>query len=274
MKTWNHALITGASSGLGLGLAQRLLRRGTSVSIIDLQFPQGSQSILERAAETGAGSWQFLCADVTEQDAVRTAVDQAVAQFGQPDLAVNSAGIMINKAHRDLTAEDFSRVVDINLKGSFHFASAALPHMQPGARLGLIASLAGLTSNYGFAAYGASKFGVVGLATTLRFECEPHGIGVSCICPAEVRTPMAENEDATGDPVSLELKKVAGSLDVDTACTRILAGLDAGRWLIIPSTRARLTAFANRHFPGAFYWLCNLLLRRVIRQQPARTVVG
>ena len=273
MKNPNHALISGAGSGLGLGLAQRLLRRGDKVTILDLQLQPDSQLLLDRAAEDGGASWQFFPVDVAESKPLRTAVDQAVAKFGPPLLALNSAGIMINKACTDLTAEDFSRVVDINLKGSFHFASAALPHLQPGARLALIASMAGLTSNYGYAAYGASKFGVVGLATTLRFECEPQGIGVSCICPAEVRTPMVESENASGDPVSVALKKVAGSLDVDTACTRILAGLDAGRWLIIPSTRGRLTAFANRHFPSLFYWLCSLLLRRVIRQQSARSAL-
>src|SRR3546814_19586442 len=98
--------------------------------------------------------------------------------------------------------------------------------MGKGSCLALIASMAGLTSNYAYAAYGAPKFGVVGLATTLRYEYEPLGIGISCICPPEVKTPMVASERANGNPVSLELKEFAGSLEIDPACDAMLAGLD------------------------------------------------
>lgn len=138
--------------------------------------------------------------------------------------------------------------------------------MQPGSPLALIASMAGLTSNYGYAAYGASKFGVVGLATTLRIEYATKGIGVSCICPGEVRTPMVAAENASGNPISLELKKLAGSMDVGSACDEILAGLVAGKWQIIPGGRSKMTAFLNRHFPNTFYRMCCGLLRKTVKQ--------
>ncbi|WP_237061312.1 MULTISPECIES: SDR family NAD(P)-dependent oxidoreductase [Microbulbifer] len=267
MINWTHAVISGAGSGLGLGIALRLLRRGTSVSVLDLKLPDQAGEQLRDAAEQGNCRWQFFQADVTRQETLQTATEQAVAAFGNPQLALNSAGIVVNRAFPDLSPEEFHRVVDVNLNGSFHFASAVLPHLQPGSRLALVASLAGLTSNYGYAAYGASKFGVVGLATTLRFEYQPLGIGVSCICPAEVRTPMVEKEKLDGNPVSMELRKVAGSLDVDTACDEILAGLDRGKWQIIPGTRGKLTAFANRVFPRLFYRICSMVLVRVLRRQ-------
>src|SRR3546814_13764492 len=101
--------------------------------------------------------------------------DLAAQAWGAPQLAINSAGIIINKVLAETTAAEFSRVVDVNLNGSFNFAAAVLPTMGKGSRLALIASMAGLTSNYAYAAYGASKFGVVGLATTLRYEYEPLG---------------------------------------------------------------------------------------------------
>ncbi|WP_323844564.1 SDR family NAD(P)-dependent oxidoreductase [Microbulbifer magnicolonia] len=271
MKAWSHALITGAGSGLGLGIAIRLLRRGSKVSVLDLQVSEESSAQLDRAAREGAGEWQFLRIDITDAARVRDAVAEAVRAFGPPALALNSAGIIINRAVADLTAAEFRQVVNVNLNGSFHFAAAALPHMQRSARLALIASMAGLTSNYGYAAYGASKFGVVGLATTLRIEYEPLGIGISCICPGEVRTPMVNGENASGNPISLELKRLAGSLDVDTACDKILAGLDAGRWQIIPGARSKLTAFLNRHFPNVFYRFCRGLLRKAVMKLHAST---
>ncbi|SHE71237.1 short chain dehydrogenase [Microbulbifer donghaiensis] len=267
MKLWTHAVISGAGSGIGLGIATRLLRRGSKVSVLDLQLSEGSAAALDCAAEKGTGEWQFLRIDITDAAQVHGAVAEAVRQFGPPELALNSAGIIINKAFTNLTATEFQQVVNVNLNGSFNFASAALPHMRAGARLALIASMAGLTSNYGYAAYGTSKFGVVGLATTLRFECEPLGIGVSCICPGEVRTPMVAGENATGNPISLELKKLAGSLDVDSACDTILAGLDAGRWQIIPGMRSKLTALVSRHCPNVFYRLCCRLLQQVMQRQ-------
>src|SRR3546814_18372043 len=83
--------------------------------------------------------------------------DLAAQAWGAPQLAINSAGIIINKVLAETTAAEFSRVVDVNLNGSFNFAAAVLPTMGKGSRLALIASMAGLTSNYAYAAYGASK---------------------------------------------------------------------------------------------------------------------
>jgi len=98
----------------------------------------------------------------------------------------------------------------------------------------------------------ASKFGVVGLATTLRYEYEPqrhpHQL---CICPPELKTPLVAQERADGDPVALDLKLIAGSMEADPACDQILAGLDAGRWRIIPGFAGKAMAFAAQHIPGA-----------------------
>src|SRR3546814_19262713 len=112
--------------------------------------------------------------------------------------------------------------------------------------------MAGVTSNYAYAAYGASKFGFVCRVTTLRYEYEPLGIGISCICPPEAKTPTVASERANGNPVSLELKECAGSLEIDPACDAMLAGLDAGRWMIIPGVKSPTTAFAARSLPRPF----------------------
>jgi short-subunit dehydrogenase len=150
----------------------------------------------------------------------------------------------------DLSAEDFTRVVNINLIGSRNFAAAVLPHMKSGSRLAFVASLAGLISNYSYAAYNASKFGVVGLAGAIRMDCVARGIEVSVICPPEVKTPMVEEELKTMDPITNELKQVAGTLELDTACDEILAGLQKGDFYIIPGFRARMVWRLNRWFPG------------------------
>jgi short-subunit dehydrogenase len=127
-----------------------------------------------------------------------------------------------------------------------------------------VASLAGFSANYCYAAYSASKFGVIGLGRVLRLECKPRGIAVSLICPPEVDTPMVEEEKETMHPVSRRLKDFGGSLSVDEAVAGILAGLDAGRDVIIPGARAKLTYFCSRYLPDA---LMNLVVDRIVASE-------
>lgn len=266
MKTYNHVMITGGGSGLGLGMALRYLKRGCQVSVLDLTMSHESHGLLDVTASVGQTAWQFLSADITDFEQTQTSVLAAVDAFGSPDLAINSAGMVINKAFADMEPSEFRRVVDINLNGSYHFAKSVLPTMQADSRLALVASIAGLTSNYAYAAYGASKFGVVGLATTLRYEYEPQGIHISCVCPPEVKTPMVEKERTDANPVSLELKALAGSLEANSACDQIVAGLDAGRWQIIPGWSGKLTAFGARYLPGPFNAVMLRLIGKALRK--------
>lgn len=266
MKSIEHALITGGGSGLGHGIALRLLRRGASVSVLDLGIPDDRRAALDQAAVRGDGRWMLVQVNVTDEARVRGAVEAAVAAYGAPDLAINSAGVGFCRAFSSMRSEDFRRVMEINLFGSYHMAAAVLPHLRPGARLALVASLAGITSNYAYAAYGTSKFAVVGLARTLRYEYEPRGIHVSCICPPEVKTPLVTAERADGDPVALDLKLIAGSMELDAACDQIVAGLDAGRWMIIPGLAGKATAFAAQRMPRLFDRFMDALIRRYMRK--------
>lgn len=272
MPKSHHSIISGGASGLGHGIAQRLLRRGESVSVLDLVIEPARREALDKAAETGGAAWQFQRTDVTEPESLNLAVRHAVARFGRPQLALNCAGIAVNQSVEDTSVETFQRLLLINTCGSFNFAKAVLPHMPTGGRLALIASMAGIIGNYGYAAYGSSKFGVVGLASVLRCEYEPQGINISCICPPEVKTPMVEAEHAHGNPVSLELKQVAGSLDLDSACEQILSGLDRGKWMIIPGLSAKGTALAVRLAPNIVHRISQWLIRRIMRRHGLKAI--
>lgn len=262
-KTSNnqHVIITGGGSGLGHGLASRYLKKGAVVSVLDLHFAPEQKAKIEAIAKIAGSECHFFSVNVTDAESVKDAVSKAVATSGAPDIAINSAGILINKTLEDTTPEAFKKVIDVSLNGSFNFASAIMPLMKPGSQIALIASVAGLISNYGYTAYGASKFGVVGLATTLRYEYEHKGIKVSCVCPPEVKTPMVAEEHANGDPVSLELKKFAGSMEPEDACNQIFAGIESGKWMIIPSFEAKSLIFISRVLP----WVFTLLMGRLIK---------
>lgn len=240
--------ISGGASGIGLALARHFSRQGAGIAVFDLHISEAVREELHSSTAHAACCFQEV--DVREASALAAAAGQAIAALGPPSLAVNSAGIQIAAPFAEISAEQFYRVLDINLMGSRNFAAAVLPHMQRGSKLALVASLAGLVSNYHYSAYCASKFGVVGLAGALRLECLPRGIDVAAICPPEVATPMVEEEMKTMDPVTRELKQVAGTLDLATACSEIIEGLESDEFLVIPGTRARMVARLSRLFPG------------------------
>jgi NAD(P)-dependent dehydrogenase (short-subunit alcohol dehydrogenase family) len=220
-------LITGGASGIGRKLAQLLAARGDRVTVLDRTPAEG-----------------VVAVDVRDAAAVRAALDAA-----RPRLVINSAGIQLAKRFSDLTEEEYRRVVEVNLLGSRNVAAAAWPHLVDGGHLVLVSSLAGLTPLYGYAAYSASKYGVVGLAEVLRVEGRPEGIRVSCVCPPEVETPMVEEERRTMLPATEALKGIAGTLDVDTAAREILTGIDRGAFLIVPGRRGRAARMLTRLAP-------------------------
>lgn len=232
-------LITGGASGIGARLAVLLAARGERVATVDRD---------EHAAPAGGGV--ALTADVRDPDAVRAAVARAAEALGPPHLVVNCAGVQLGQAFGDFTDEQFERVIAINLLGSRHVAAATWDHLAATrGRLVLVASLAGLVPNYGYSAYAASKYGVVGLAEVLRLEGRPRGIGVSCVCPPEVETPMVDEERRTELGPTRALKDLAGTMELGPAADRILAGIDRGDPLIIPSARARGTVALARFAP-------------------------
>lgn len=256
---WHTALISGGGSGIGLRVAEMLRARGTAVAIVDLRI--GEQARARLSAGPGPAV-SFHEADVTDGAALTAAVDDAVRAVGAPALALNCAGVQDSAAFAELSEERFRRVIEVNLIGSRNFAAAALPHMRPGGQLALIASLAGLVPNYGYAAYSSSKHGVVGLAGCLRLESKPRGITVSVICPPEVETPMVDEERRSGDPIGLELKKFSGTLQVDDACEQIVRGLEARRWMVVPGRRARFTRRMAQFMPSVMSRVSDRMVRR------------
>lgn len=260
---WKTALITGAGSGIGLQLAEDLARSGASVILMDLDVPSDVVDRVRSARPEESQIVEAITVDVTDEAAVEEAVASALSVAPTPDLVINSAGIQIAKSFEELTAEEYRKVIEVNLMGSRNVAAAVLPRLGRGARFAFISSLGGLIPNYSYAAYAASKYGVIGLAGTLRLEYEPKGIHISVICPPEVDTPMVIDERRTMHPANKALKELAGRLSVETAAKRILAGLARGDFLIIPGERARFAYALDRFLPRSVaHRITDLFVRR------------
>lgn len=247
---WSTAIITGGGSGIGMNVAETLLGEGSAVGIIDRDIHPDNREQLQRMAQAYGGRVSFRQVDVTDTEALDSAVASLCEENGSPDLALNCAGIQNAKPFSTLSADEFERVVRVNLMGSRNFAAAALPYMQPGSQLSLMASLAGLVPSHSYAAYNASKYGVVGLAGALRLEYIAAGIEISAVCPPEVDTPMVVEERKTLPEVAGKLKDAAGSLSVDKAGQLILKQLEQRKVTVIPGIRARGVAMIARLFPG------------------------
>jgi NAD(P)-dependent dehydrogenase (short-subunit alcohol dehydrogenase family) len=260
--TWTTAYVTGGGSGIGLRLAEMLAGRGVRVALFDLRF---SDAVRDRLTRLAPGT-VFHPVDVRDADALQSAVRACVAEVGAPQLAINCAGVQRNKTFLELTAADFDFVVDVNLRGSRNFAAAVLPHLAQATNLVLLASLAGLVGNYGYAAYNASKFGVVGLASALRIECKPRGIAVTVVCPPEVVTPMVLEERKTASPVSMATKDFAGVVGLDELCNDILHGASRGEWMIVTGFKAKLTRFLARLAPGLMNRITDRMVADALRK--------
>lgn len=263
--------ITGGMSGLGQALAAVYLRRGADVAIFDMAVRDDVLRELESCRQWDSQKIVAYKVSVTDSGPLGEAVQQAVDTIGGPELAINCAGIQRAAPFGQLSREDFELVVQVNLFGSRNFAAAVVPHMRRGARLALVASMAGFASNYSYATYCASKFAVVGLGRVLRLELKPRGIDVSLICPPEVDTPMVVDEAKTMHPVSRRLKDFGGTLSVEQATAGILAGLDAGRHVIIPGFKAKLTYMCNRYLPD---FLMNAVVDRVVGDELKKMGAG
>jgi NAD(P)-dependent dehydrogenase (short-subunit alcohol dehydrogenase family) len=244
------------ASGIGLGVARALSDRGALVSSFDIR-PRESHT----NAEAHFASYAL---DVTDAVACEHVFAQAVRDGGAPQLVFHSAGVGLAVPFEELEYEQWDRVLRVNLYGARNVCAAALPFLQAGCQLALMGSLAGFVGTYGYAAYSASKFGVLGLAEVLRIELKPRRIAVSVVCPPEVETPMVAEERKIRPEATTAMKRFAGLLTVEETTRAIVSGLEAGRYLILPGLKGQGTYLLSKLLPVAVsHYIADRIVMRV-----------
>jgi len=204
-ETNRSALVTGASSGIGRGIARRLAADGTRVAVADVRRDpeQGdhyqtdvqtpTDALLEE--EYGVDS-VYVETDTADADAVERAVDRTVDEFGRLDVLVNNAGIQVPKSSQETAVEEFDRVVDVDLNGYFYAAKFAVPHLRA-APHGRIVNVSSVNADIGGggASYAAAKAGVVNMTRDLALEVADAGVTVNAVLPGVIKTAMQDLND-------------------------------------------------------------------------------
>lgn len=182
-------LITGAASGIGRATAERLASEGARLLLCDVQDEAAAETA-ELCRKAGAEARALHC-DVSDDAHVAQAIGAVVEHYGKLDVVCNVAGILKYGHLADFSVEDFQRVIDINLTGTFRMCRAAVPHLlESGGNIVNAASTAGEKGLPYGAAYSASKGGVLALTRAIAVEFGDRGIRANCVCPGSIKTPM------------------------------------------------------------------------------------
>lgn len=189
------AIVTGSGRGIGAATAKRLAREGAKVGVVDLKEEYCLDTV--NAIKEAGGDAIPLVADVSEATQVEAAVNTMMEKYGQIDILVNNAGIIRDNLVYKMTEEDWDRVIDVHLKGTFLFSKAVLKHMVE-RRYGKVVNTSslGARGNRGQANYSSAKAGIQALTRTLAIEFGPYNINVNCVAPGAVATDMTRSSAA------------------------------------------------------------------------------
>lgn len=192
------AIVTGSTSGIGLGIAKVLASQGAHIVLNGFGDARDVDVIRGGIERTHGVRVVYDSADMSQAAAVRRMVAATVEAFGRVDILINNAGIQFTASVEEFPAERWDAILAINLSAAFHGIAAALPHMKDRhwGRIVNIASTHGLVGSTHKAAYVAAKHGLVGLTKVVGLETAGTGITVNAVCPGWVRTPLVEKQIA------------------------------------------------------------------------------
>ncbi len=182
------AIVTGAASGIGLGIAQLFIQEGAEVIFSDINKTG------KATADAAGKKAVFIECDISNTESVKNLVARTLEVFGTIDILINNAGILYQKPISETSDEEWNAVINTNLKGPFLLTREVLPIFEKHGKGKIvnIASIAGIIGYENLSAYCASKGGIIAMTRSLALEFAPKKINVNCICPGAIKTGMTK----------------------------------------------------------------------------------
>ena len=223
-------LVTGAGRGIGASIAKRFASEGAEVIVNYSGNDEAAQKTVDEITATGGQAQKYKCS-VNDSESVKVMIDEIIKEFGRIDILVNNAGITKDGLMLRMTDEDFDRVIDVNLKGTFNgtkYVSKYMLKQKSGKNIN-ISSVVGLSGNAGQVNYSASKAGIIGITKSAAKELSSRGITVNAVAPGYVDTDMTK---VLSDNIRNEILKNIplqrmGNVEDISNCVAFLASEDA-----------------------------------------------
>ena len=223
-------LVTGAGRGIGASIAKRFASEGADVIVNYSGNDEAAQKTVDEITATGGQAQKYKCS-VNDSESVKVMVDEIIKEFGRIDILVNNAGITKDGLMLRMTDDDFDRVIDVNLKGTFNCTKYVSKYMlkQKSGKIINISSVVGLSGNAGQVNYSASKAGIIGITKSAAKELSSRGITVNAVAPGYVDTDMTK---VLSDNIRNEILKNIplqrmGNVEDISNCVAFLASEDA-----------------------------------------------
>lgn len=232
-----NAVVTGSTSGIGLGIAAILASKGANLVINGFGDVAAIEAERARLSARYGVKVAYSDADVSKPADVKAMIDLCVDSYGSIDILVNNAGIQYTETVDKFPIDKWNAIIAINLSGVFLGTQAALPHMQARGfgRIINIGSVHGLVGSPNKSAYVAAKHGVVGLSKVVALENAGTGITCNTICPGWVHTPLVQKQ--------IEALAAANGITIEAATERLLVEKQPSRQFATPEQIGELAAF-------------------------------